>query len=145
MEDFDREELIVQARAAREEAYAPYSQYRVGAALLGRSGRVYTGSNVENAVYPLTTCAERAAVVKAVSEGEREFVALAVVTENGGAPCGSCRQILREFGEETTVLIADTSGATRETTVAALLPDSFSARDLEGVKHPPDPVGQPPE
>ena len=99
--------------------------------MLGKSGRVYTGCNVENAVYPLCTCAERVAVVKAVSEGEREFIALAVVTENGGAPCGSCRQTLREFGEDTVVLIAATSGACRETTpVAELLPDSFSAADL---------------
>ncbi|HIE39155.1 MAG TPA: cytidine deaminase [Anaerolineales bacterium] len=130
MKKIDPEQLIAQAKAAREEAYAPYSGYRVGAALLGRSGRVYTGCNVENAVYPLCTCAERAAVVKAVSEGEREFIALAVVTENGGAPCGSCRQTLREFGKEIVVLIADTSGSYRETTVDQLLPDSFSATDL---------------
>lgn len=130
MKKIDHEQLIAQAKAAREEAYAPYSGYRVGAALLGRSGRVYTGCNVENAVYPLCTCAERAAVVKAVSEGEREFIALAVVTENGGAPCGSCRQTLREFGKEIVVLIADTSGSYRETTVDQLLPDSFSATDL---------------
>ncbi len=130
MNEFDREGLIARAKEARERAYAPYSGYRVGAALLGRSGRVYTGCNVENAVYPLCICAERAAVVKAVSEGEREFVAIAVVTENGGSPCGSCRQTLREFGEEIVVLIADTSGTYRETTVAALLPDSFSEADL---------------
>ena len=130
MNGFDREGLIARAKEARERAYAPYSGYRVGAALLGRSGRVYTGCNVENAVYPLCICAERAAVVKAVSEGEREFVAIAVVTENGGSPCGSCRQTLREFGEEIVVLIADTSGTYRETTVAALLPDSFSEADL---------------
>jgi cytidine deaminase len=96
MPDFDPQRLLEQAREARERAYAPYSRYRVGAALLGRSGRIYTGCNVENAVYPLCTCAERTAVVKAVSEGEREFIALAVVTENGGTPaapaarpCGS--------------------------------------------------------
>jgi cytidine deaminase len=130
MQEFDRAMLIARAQAAREQAYAPYSHYRVGAALLGRSGRVYTGCNVENAVYPLTLCAERTAVVKAVSEGEREFVALAVVTENGGAPCGACRQVLREFGENLVVLIADTRGHYREMTVAELLPDSFSAADL---------------
>ncbi len=131
MKWFDPAVLIEKARAARERAYAPYSNYRVGAALLGRSGAVYTGCNVENAVYPLGLCAERVAIAKAVSEGEREFVALAVVTENGGAPCGACRQTLREFGEEIVVLIADTTGAYRETTVADLLPDSFSAEDLE--------------
>jgi cytidine deaminase len=130
MKEWSREELIAQAMEAREHAYAPYSGYRVGAALLGKSGRVYTGCNVENAVYPLVICAERVAVVKAVSEGEQEFVALAVVTENGGAPCGSCRQTLREFGEDIVVLIADATGAYRETTVAELLPGSFSAADL---------------
>jgi cytidine deaminase len=128
--DLDREELIRQALAARECAYAPYSNYKVGAALVGKSGRIYTGCNVENAVYPLTTCAERTAVVKAVSEGEREFTALAVATENGGAPCGSCRQVLREFGTSVVVLIADATGTYRETTVAELLPNSFSAGDL---------------
>ncbi len=127
---FDREELIRQAIAARERAYAPYSDYQVGAALLGKSGRVYTGCNVENAVYPLTICAERTALVKAVSEGEREFVALAVATENGGAPCGSCRQTVREFGADIVVLIADVAGDYRETSIAELLPDSFSATDL---------------
>nr|HID13162.1 cytidine deaminase [Anaerolineae bacterium] len=130
MKEFDREGLIAQARAARERAYAPYSGYTVGAALLGKSGRVYTGCNVENAVYPLCTCAERVALGKAVSEGEREFVALAVVTKNGVAPCGSCRQTLREFGEDIVVLIADATGDYRETTLAELLPDGFSAPDL---------------
>ncbi len=128
--DIPRAELVRQALAARERAYAPYSGYAVGAAVLAGSGRIYTGCNVENAVYPLTTCAERTAVVKAVSEGERELVALAVATANGGPPCGSCRQTLREFAEELVVLIADASGAWRETTLGALLPESFSAVDL---------------
>ena len=130
MTKWSREKLVAQAGEARQRAYAPYSGYRVGAALLTKSGRIYTGCNVENAVYPLCTCAERVAVVKAVSEGEQEFDALAVVTENGGAPCGSCRQTLREFGEDIVVLIADATGAYRETTVAKLLPDSFGANDL---------------
>lgn len=127
---WSREELVAQALQARRQAYAPYSRYAVGAALLGSSGRVYAGCNVENAAYPLAMCAERAAVVRAVSEGEREFVALAVATENGAAPCGACRQVLREFGVDIVVLIADASGAYRTTTVAELLPDSFSAEDL---------------
>ena len=130
MNEWSQKELVAQAMRAREQAYAPYSGYQVGAALLAKSGRVYTGCNVENAVYPLCTCAERTAVVKAVSEGEREFVALAVVTENGGSPCGSCRQTLREFGADILVLIADATGNYRETTIAELLPDSFSATDL---------------
>ncbi|MDY6878307.1 MAG: cytidine deaminase [Chloroflexota bacterium] len=130
IKEWSREELIARAMEVRERAYAPYSGYEVGAALLGKSGRIYTGCNVENAVYPLCTCAERTAVVKAVSEGEREFVALAVVTENGGSPCGSCRQTLCEFGADIAVLIADATGACRETTIVELLPDSFSAADL---------------
>jgi len=126
-----KKELITQAMQARERAYAPYSNYKVGAALLSKSGTVYTGCNVENAVYPLCTCAERTAVVKAVSEGEQEFAALAVVTENGGSPCGSCRQTVREFGADILVLIADTTGDWREMTIAELLPDSFGATDLK--------------
>jgi cytidine deaminase len=128
--DIDREGLVRQAAAARDRAYAPYSDYAVGAALLAQSGRVYVGCNVENAVYPLVMCAERVAVFKAVCAGERRFRAIAVVTKNGGAPCGSCRQVLREFGEDTLVLIADADGNTRETSIAELLPDSFSAEDL---------------
>ena len=127
----DRRALIQQAAAARERAYAPYSHYKVGAALLGASGQVYVGCNVENAVYPLSMCAERAAVFEAVGHGEQDFEAIAVVTENGGAPCGSCRQVLREFGEDIVVLVGDTQGNWRETTVGELLPDSFSAEDLE--------------
>ncbi|HID88269.1 MAG TPA: cytidine deaminase, partial [Anaerolineae bacterium] len=123
MKQFDPDVLIEQAQAARGRAYAPYSNYQVGAALLGKSGTIYTGCNVENAVYPLGLCAERVAIAKAVSEGERVFIALAVVTENGGTPCGACRQTLREFGKDIVVLIADTSGNYRETTVAELLPD----------------------
>jgi cytidine deaminase len=130
MSEWSKERLVAQALEARAHAYAPYSNYRVGAALLGATGRVYTGCNVENAVYPLCLCAERTAVSKAVSEGEQTFVALAVATENGGAPCGACRQTLREFGADIVVLIADEAGDYRETTVSALLPDSFSAVDL---------------
>jgi cytidine deaminase len=128
--EVDREALVRQAHSARERAYAPYSDYAVGAALLTESGAVYVGCNVENAVYPLAMCAERVAVFKAVCAGEQHFEAIAVVTRNGGAPCGSCRQVLREFGEDTLILIADTDGNYRETTVAKLLPDSFSAVDL---------------
>jgi cytidine deaminase len=130
MKEWSREYLVEQALEVRERAYAPYSGYKVGAALLGRSGTVYTGCNVENAVYPLCICAERTAVVKAVSEGEDEFVAIAVASKNGGSPCGACRQVLREFGDKTVVLIADDKGNYRETKVGELLPDSFSAKDL---------------
>jgi cytidine deaminase len=131
MKEWSREYLVEQALEVRERAYAPYSGYKVGAALLSRSGTVYTGCNVENAVYPLCICAERTAVAKAVSEGEDEFVAIAVASKNGGSPCGACRQVLREFGDRTVVLIADDKGNYRETKVGELLPDSFSAKDLE--------------
>ena len=97
----DKQSLIELANEARRRAYAPYSKYRVGAALRTKSGRVYTGVNVENAAYPVSICAERTAVFKAVSEGEREFEVMAVVTDNGGSPCGSCRQVMAEFGLDT--------------------------------------------
>ncbi len=127
----EREQLIAAAREARRWAYAPYSKYAVGAALLSKSGRVYEGVNVENAVYPMTICAERVAVFKAVSEGEREFAAIAVVTKNGGSPCGACRQVLAEFGMDTLVLIADETGRlVREATVKELLPGAFGSQDL---------------
>ena len=126
-----RQNLIQAAVEVHERAYAPYSHYPVSAALLTKAGNIHTGVNVENAVYPLTMCAERVAVFRAVAAGEREFEAIAVVTQNGGSPCGSCRQVLAEFGADTHVLIADTEGnLLRETTVAELLPDAFSSRDL---------------
>jgi cytidine deaminase len=124
------EELVVLAATAREQAYAPYSGYAVGAAMLGASGRVYTGCNIENALYSLTICAERAAVFKAVSEGERRFQAIAVVTANGGSPCGPCRQVLAEFGLDTRVLIANPDALVAEYTVSELLPRAFGPDDL---------------
>ena len=126
----DPKTLVQHATQARERAYAPYSHYRVGAALLTADGILFTGSNVENAVYPLGLCAERVAIFKAVSEGYRDFVALAVVTENGGSPCGSCRQVMHEFAPDMPVYIADTAGNIRQTSVPELLPDSFGAGDL---------------
>ena len=102
-----RDELIEAARLARPRAYAPYSNYLVGAALLTASGQVYTGVNIENAAYPDSICAERVAVFKAVDAGDRNFIAIAVVTSNGGFPCGSCRQVMAEFGLDTQVINAD--------------------------------------
>ena len=126
-----RETLIQHAAQAMQWAYAPYSNYAVGAAVLTSSGKIYDGVNVENAVYPLTLCAERVAIFKAVSQGEKEFVAIAVVTRNGGTPCGSCRQVMAEFGTKTVVLIANQDGKLlHEYTVAELLPDSFGDDDL---------------
>ena len=129
--DETKKQLIEAASDARRWAYAPYSNYPVGAALLTASGRVYDGVNVENAAYPTTMCAERVAIFKAVSEGEHNFVALAVVTANGGLPCGSCRQVLSEFGLDTRVIIADAEGKIMaEMTVGELLPRAFRPSDL---------------
>ena len=129
--DESRRKLIQAAQDARQWAYAPYSNYRVGAALLSSSGKVYDGVNVENAAYPNGICAERVAVFKAVSEGEREFTAIAVVTDNGGSPCGACRQVLSEFGLDTIMVIADGEGrVTLETTVGGLLPGAFGSQHL---------------
>ncbi|MCX6056286.1 MAG: cytidine deaminase [Chloroflexi bacterium] len=115
----------------RRWAYAPYSHYRVGAALLSSSGKIYEGVNIENAAYPTGICAERVAIFKAVSEGEREFVAIAVATENGGSPCGSCRQVMAEFGLDTQVIIVDEAGRIHlESTVEGLLPGAFTPEDL---------------
>ncbi len=123
--------LIDLANEARKRAYAPYSHYRVGAALRTKSGKIYAGVNVENAAYPHTMCAERVAMFKAVSEGETDFEAIAVVTENGGAPCGGCRQVMAEFGLETLVLIADGEGRLqKQMTVKELLPEAFTPKHL---------------
>jgi cytidine deaminase len=126
-----KQTLLQAAAGARHWAYVPYSHYAVGAALLTASGKIYEGVNVESAAYPTTMCAERVAVFKAVSEGERQFTAIAVVTENAGTPCGSCRQVLAEFGLDTVVLIADTDLTIHhELTVAELLPGAFTPKDL---------------
>jgi cytidine deaminase len=127
-----RQQLVEAAAQARRWAYAPYSKYPVGAALLTASGKIYDGVNVENAAYPTTICAERVAVFKAVSEGERTFQAIAVVTENGGTPCGSCRQVLAEFGLETLVIVARADGTVvSEATLRELLPGAFTPDDLK--------------
>jgi cytidine deaminase len=130
--DIERKTLIDLANEARRRAYAPYSNYQVGAALRTRSGRIFTGCNVENAAYPTSICAERVAIFKAVSDGEKEFDVIAVVTPNGGSPCGGCRQVLAEFGLDTLVLISDGQGRlVQETTVAGLLPGAFTPKDLK--------------
>ncbi len=126
-----RIELVKRAVEARRHAYAPYSKYAVGAALLSTTGRIYGGANVENAAYPTGMCAERTALFHAVSEGEREFAAVAVVTENAGTPCGACRQALSEFGLGTLVLLIDAAGTiVSETTLGALLPLAFGPGHL---------------
>lgn len=123
--------LIDLANEARKLAYAPYSNYPVGAALRTKTGRIYTGVNIENAAYPHTMCAERVAIFKAVSEGETEFEMIAVVTNNSGSPCGGCRQVLAEFGLDTIVLFADGDGnLKKELTVSELLPEAFTPAHL---------------
>jgi len=127
----ERRKLIEHAIDARKRAYAPYSNYAVGAALMTASGKIIAGVNVENAAYPTSMCAERTAVFSAVAQGEREFRAIAVVTDNGGTPCGSCRQVLSEFGLDTLVTIARADGqVVLETTVAGLLPEAFGPSKL---------------
>lgn len=125
------QDLIETAIQASKHAYIPYSNYPVGAALRATDGKVFTGCNVENAAYPATICAERTALVKAVSEGYRDFTAIAVVTENGGSPCGMCRQMLHEFSPDMTVIIADMHGNTHhEMRLGDLLPLGFAPEKL---------------
>lgn len=129
--DQKRDELIAAALQVRGNAYVPYSKYAVGAALLAESGVVYTGANIENAVYSETICAERSAVFGATSLGEREFTVIVVATENGGSPCGACRQVMSEFGLETHVIMVNREGEiVHEATVGELLPISFGPDDL---------------
>ncbi len=124
-------ELIARAAEFRRHAYAPYSNFAVGAALLARSGRVYGGVNVENASYPVGICAERAAIAAAVTEGERAFEALAVIADSPGpcAPCGMCRQMLMEF-PIARIILANTRGDVRVLAPADLLPHAFGAAAL---------------
>jgi len=124
------QELVKAALSAREKAYAPYSRFRVGAALLTGGGNIYTGCNIENSSYGLTCCAERVALFKAVSEGERHFTALAVASdsEDYTSPCGACRQVLNDFDEGLTVYLANRRGEYREARLAELLPLSFKLK-----------------
>lgn len=126
-----RDKIVTEALEVRKKAYAPYSKYAVGAALLTLEGNIYRGVNVENAAYPTSMCAERTAVFSAVAGGERSIAAIAVASANGGAPCGACRQVLSEFGLDTLVLVVDEQGeVVIEKTVAELLPDAFTPADL---------------
>ncbi|HEV3475479.1 MAG TPA: cytidine deaminase [Actinomycetota bacterium] len=127
------ESLIDAAREARDRAYAPYSGFRVGAAVLADDGRVFAGANVENAAYPLGTCAERNAVGRAVSEGARwiKAVAIAGPTDALTWPCGGCRQVLYEFGRDLVVISQGRGGARSQRSIKRLLPDAFGPHDLE--------------
>jgi cytidine deaminase len=125
-----RETLEAAACQRRTYAYAPYSGFQVGAAVLAGSGAIYTGVNVENVAFNPTICAERVAIFQAIAAGERQLLAIAVCTDTGATPCGPCRQVMREFVRDLPVYICDTAGNSRETSLAALLPDSFGPEDL---------------
>jgi cytidine deaminase len=127
-------QLVAAARAASERAYAPYSRFRVGAALLGTGGATYTGCNVENVSLGLTMCAERVAVGCAVAAGERGFRALAIYSEapEPAPPCGACRQVLREFAADLPIYLAGGSGGWRQVSLADLYPMPFAPSSLPG-------------
>ena len=130
------EDLIKRAKAARMAAHAPYSNFRVGAALLFSDDRVFTGCNVENSTYGLSMCAERVAIFKAVSDGALEITRVAVVADNENItpPCGCCRQMIWEWGSEATiVLMSNLAGEVRRYRIKELLPEAFDSRFLEGV------------
>jgi cytidine deaminase len=126
------EPLIAAALAARAHAWAPYSHFQVGAAVLCDDGSIYSGCNVENATYGLTVCAERTALLKAVSEGRRRFVAIAVASDMAepATPCGMCRQAIAEFAQDLPVVLVNPQGVRRETTLATLLPGAFTPEAL---------------
>ena len=127
MNPSQREELISVARTARNQAYAPYSDYRVGAAVRTSSGIIFGGCNIENSSLGLTICAERVAIATAVAAGEQQFEALAIATSDGATPCGACRQVLAEFGEDLVILVAviGEHPEVRQLQLAELLPHQF--------------------
>ncbi|MCU0703902.1 MAG: cytidine deaminase [Fimbriiglobus sp.] len=126
--------LVAAAKAAREQAFAPYSKFKVGAALLAEDGTIVTGCNVESASYGLTLCAERVAIVKGVSEGRRKFTCVAVVadTDSPTPPCGACRQLLWEFAPEAEVILENLSGTRKRFMMRELLPYGFDGGFLTG-------------
>jgi len=126
-------ELLAQAKEACSNAYAPYSGYKVGAAVLWTSGRITTGSNVENASFGLTICAERNAIFQGTAKGERKISALAVavLTEEMPSPCGACRQVIREFCTDCDIFLINGCGEAKETSLKKLLPDSFGPEFLD--------------
>lgn len=127
------ENLIEEAEKARENAVAPFSKFKVGAALQTKSGKIYTGCNIENASYGLTMCAERVAIFKAVSEGEKDFINIAIVadTENLTPPCGPCRQIIHEFCGDIPVTFANLNDKSETVQMSELLPRAFDAKFLK--------------
>jgi cytidine deaminase len=128
--DEQRDALLAAACDIRRRAHAPYSNYHVGAAVLGDDGRIYAGVNVENASFGLTMCAERTAVGSAVIAGVTNILAVAVCTEHGVTPCGACRQVLSEFADDVPVWLQDGAGNVRQTSLFTLLPDQFGPRQF---------------
>lgn len=131
----EKKQLMDLAKEAMEHAYVPYSHFKVGAAVLTKDGRTFTGCNIENSSYPLTNCAERTAIFKAVSEGAMDIAAIAVIGDTTGpiSPCGACRQVMIEFSDANTpVYLTNLQGEVEETTVSALLPGAFTKEDLHG-------------
>ncbi|KGG80159.1 cytidine deaminase [Caloranaerobacter azorensis] len=128
----DKRQLIKKALEAKEKSYAPYSNFHVGAALLTKNGKIYTGCNIESASYTPTNCAERTAIFKAVSEGDREFVAIAIVGDSKTYtyPCGVCRQVIREFGKDIKIIVAKSEDDYKEYDLEELFPHSFGPEDL---------------
>ena len=131
--DAQHDALIAAARTAREHAHAPYSNFRVGAAVRAKSGRIFTGCNVENATYGLTLCAERVAIFKAISEGERGFDAVAVVADTDALtpPCGSCRQILWEFCGDIEIMLVNLNGKSEMLRLGELFPRPFDGSFIQ--------------
>lgn len=125
------QQLVAAAQEVRQRAYAPYSHYLVGSAVLTIEGSIVVGCNVENAAYPATICAERVALTAAIAQGYRDFIAIAVATANGGTPCGICRQVMAELGLTMAVYISDADGNYYTTTVAELLPGAFRGDSLQ--------------
>lgn len=129
-----KERLVAAAKEAREHAYAPYSNFKVGAAVLTGSQKVYLGCNIENASFGLTNCAERTAIFKAVSEGEQKVIALAIIADTKGPifPCGACRQVMSEFcAPDTKIYLANLQGHVEEWLLKDLLPGAFTASAME--------------
>lgn len=129
----DHTKLIQAALAAREQAHAPYSKFKVGAALQTSDGITVTGANVESASYGLSCCAERVAIFKALTENQNRFSAIAIASTNGAPPCGACRQIIAEFAPEATLILVDSdnpSSPANETDIKSLLPNAFTGDDL---------------
>lgn len=129
----DERELLKKAFEAKEYAYAPYSNFRVGAAVLTKSGKIFTGCNIECASYGGTNCAERTALFKAISEGERQFKAIAIISDkdDNTFPCGICRQVILEFGRDIQIITGTLGGKIKKISIEELLPHSFSGVDLQ--------------